>query len=434
VSELKVRRSANLHGSVRVPGDKSITHRAYLLAAMAEPGVARLIREPLLGEDCENTREIIGELGADADYFPPGEMGEVGMAVVLPPTAGFTSPALPLDCGNSGTTMRFLCGILSAVPGLTATLTGDESLSRRPMARVTDPLREMGARIEGSTAPLRITGSRLQGRRFTSPVASAQVKSCLLLAGLRANGETWVTEPSLSRDHTERMLEGLGVEIMRDRLSVGVVGGQTWGPLDMTVPADISSAAFWMVAAACLPGAEVTLEQVGLNPTRTGVLDVLEMAGVDVDISGQVEESGEPAGVVKVRAGRNLAPFEIQGDLVPRLIDEIPVLAVLATQCAGRTVVRDASELRVKESDRLKVVADGLRAMGADVRDKEDGFEILGPRQLKGTTIDAAGDHRIGMSFAIAGLLATGETTILNADSIQTSYPSFAADLGRLTS
>lgn len=434
MSELKIRRSTTLRGSVRVPVDKSITHRAYLLAAMAEPGVPSLIREPLLGEDCENTREIIGELGADADYFPPGEMGDVGMAVVLPPSNGFKSPDLPLNCGNSGTTMRFLCGILAAVPGLSATLIGDASLSRRPMARVTEPLRAMGAHIEGTTAPLRITGNRLRGQRFESSVASAQVKSCLLLAGLRADGETWVTEPSLSRDHTERMLEGLGVEIMRDNLSVGVRGGQTWGPLNMTVPGDISSAAFWMVAAACLPGAEVSLEQVGLNPTRTGILDVLTMAGVDVTLSGQVEENGEPAGLVKVRGGRDLAPFEIHGDLVPRLIDEIPVLAVLATQCSGRTVVRDASELRVKESDRLKVVADGLRAMGANIRDKEDGFEILGPRRLKGATIDADGDHRIGMSFAIAGLLANGETTILNADSIQTSYPSFAADLERLTS
>lgn len=429
---LVVESARRLHGSVRAPSDKSITHRAYLFAAMATPGVPSIIREPLVGEDCENTREILNELGAEAEYFPAGTMGEVNMTVVQAPAHDFMSPTMGLDCGNSGTTMRLLAGILAPVHGFKGTLIGDASLSKRPMKRIVDPLRMMGANVSGDTPPLTILGAHLTGIRYESPVASAQVKTCVLLAGLRASGETWVNEPSLSRDHTERMLDGLGVEFMREGTSVGVVGGQRWGPLEITVPADISSAAFWLVAACCVPNSDVTLDQVGLNPTRTGVLDVLEAAGANATIGATVDEGGEPAGSVHVKSGRTLRAFVIAGNLVPRLVDEIPVLAVLATQCEGRTEIRDANELRVKESDRIKVVVDGLKQMGGDVRETEDGMVIQGPTRLRGTTIDAAGDHRIGMAFAIAGLIAGGTTTIENADSIATSYPNFEEDMKRL--
>ncbi|MBX3097569.1 MAG: 3-phosphoshikimate 1-carboxyvinyltransferase [Fimbriimonadaceae bacterium] len=429
---LTVTSARRLHGAVRVPSDKSITHRAYLFAAMAMPGVPSIIREPLTGEDCENTREILNEIGAEAEYFPAGTMGEVNMTVIQPPPHDFVSPEIALDCGNSGTTMRLLAGILAPVKGFRGTLVGDASLSRRPMKRVIEPLRTMGANIQGETAPLTINGSDLKGIEYTSPVASAQVKTCVLLAGLRASGETWIMEPTLSRDHTERMLDGLGVEVMHEGSRIGVVGGQKWGPLEITVPADISSAAFWMVAACCVPNSEIVLDQVGLNPTRTGVMDVLESANADISIGAMVSEAGEPTGTVFVRGGRDLKSFEIGGSLVPRLVDEIPVLAVLATQCQGKTVIRDAGELRVKESDRIKVVVDGLAAMGATIKETDDGMEVSGPTRLRGATIDAEGDHRIGMAFAIAGLIAGGTTTILNADSIATSYPNFTEDMKRL--
>lgn len=427
---MTVTRSPRLRGSVRPPSDKSLTHRAFLFAAMAGSGPSR-IENPLLGEDCLATVDCLQELGADIEIFEAGEFASTPFALVTPAT--WTSPDVSLDCGNSGTTMRLLAGVLASKPGLDARMVGDASLSRRPMRRIVDPLRLMGASIDGETPPLTISGRLLSGIHYMSPVASAQVKSCLLLAGLSATGETWVSEPSMSRDHTERMFEALGIDLMSEGdLAVGVRGGQTLDALDFDVPGDISSAAFLLVAGLLVPGSEVILTAVGTNPTRTGILDVSRQCGAEVWLENERETSGEPIGDVIVRATPQLAPFTISGDLVPRLVDEIPVLAVLATQCEGTTTIRDASELRVKESDRIETVASGLRAMGASVETFEDGMAITGPTPLRSTTIDAEGDHRIAMAFAVAGLIASGDTTILNSQSVRTSYPEFEEHLRAL--
>lgn len=397
---------------------------------MAGSGPSR-IENPLLGEDCLATVDCLQELGADIEIFEAGEYSNAPFALVTPAT--WTSPDLALDCGNSGTSMRLLAGVLASKPGLETTLVGDASLSRRPMRRIAEPLRTMGASVEGDTPPLTISGRLLTGIRYMSPVASAQVKSCLLLAGLSATGETWVSEPSKSRDHTERMFEALGIDLMTDGdLAVGVRGGQTLDPLDFDVPGDISSAAFLLTAALLVPGSQVTLTGVGVNPTRTGILDVAQQCGADVWLESEHESSGEPVADIVVRSTASPAPFTICGDLVPRLVDEIPVLAVLATQCEGTTTIRDAAELRVKESDRIETVAAGLRAMGATVETYQDGMAVTGPTPLKGATIDADGDHRIAMAFAVAGLIASGSTTILNSQSVRTSYPDFEAHLDAL--
>lgn len=433
---MEVTRSGPLRGRINVPSDKSLTHRAFLFAALAPEGMSR-IGNPLLGEDCLATAECLRETGAEVEIIEDGALGIDGTNrpfALVQRERPWSSPDVPLDCGNSGTTIRLLSGILASVPGLDATLTGDASLSRRPMRRIVEPLREMGAQIEGETTPLRISGRKLTGISYMSPVASAQIKSCVLLAGLGATGETWVSEPSQSRDHTERMLEGMGIELLRDGgLAVGVAGGQVVPPLDFDVPGDVSSAAFFMVAATLVPGSSVELAEVGVNPTRTGVLDVLRQVGANVGLLAERETSGEPVADVQVSAPPRLSPFEISGDLVPRLIDEIPVLAVLATQCDGVSRIRDAKELRVKESDRIESVASGLRAMGATVTTYEDGMDVTGSVDLCGATIDASGDHRLAMAFAVAGLVASGTTTILNADSVETSYPGFEEDLRRLS-
>ncbi|MBX3120265.1 MAG: 3-phosphoshikimate 1-carboxyvinyltransferase [Fimbriimonadaceae bacterium] len=418
--ELKVGRVASLRGELRVPSDKSLTHRAYMFAAIADsPSV---VKHPLRGEDCEATLACLRQLGLATDWVSNHE-------VHLTPAEHWTQPTAPLDCGNSGTTMRLLSGLLAS-RSLDVTLIGDASLSRRPMKRIAEPLRLMGATVEGDTPPLHIIGSdALQPIDYTSPVASAQIKSCVLLAGLRAEGTTTVMEPSKSRDHTERMLRAMGVTLLEDDLKVGLRGGQKPEGFEFSVPADISSAAFFMVAAAIIPEANLRLWDVGVNPTRTGILDVFDQAMIPYFVENEHEEAGEPVGDIDVRAVDVGRPFEISGALVPRLIDEIPVLAVLATQLDGVSRIRDARELRVKESDRIELVAAGLRAMGAEVETHEDGMDISGPTQLTGTVIDAHGDHRIAMAFAVAGLIAEGTTTIKGAEAIATSYPDFEKDL-----
>lgn len=419
---LRIGRSRALRGSLRPPSDKSLTHRALVFSAIAT-GPSR-ISNPLRGEDCTCTRRILEQLGTS--------FVDEGDTVVVDPGRFPISPSAELDCGNSGTTMRLMAGLLAAQPGLTATLVGDESLSQRPMRRVIDPLRLMGADLEGDTAPLTIKGRQLHGISYDSPVASAQIKSAILLAGLFAEGQTVVREPSPSRDHTERMLSALGITLQSEDGAIGLVGGQRPGPLDFDVPADISSAAFFMAAAAIVPGSFVVLREVGVNPTRTGVLEVLASTGAPIGVQPQDDRMGEPVASIAVSYKDELMPFEISGDLVPRLIDEIPVLSVVATQCNGTSTIRDARELRVKESDRIETVATNLRAMGASVETFEDGLAVTGPTALHGATVNARGDHRIGMAFAVAGLVADGETLIENADSIASSYPGFVDDLDSL--
>lgn len=424
-----VRRVAGVEGELRPPSDKSLTHRAYILALMAAPGDEPVtIEHALRGEDCESTRAIVGHLGCPSNHD--------GQTTLVHRRQGsYQQPTTDLDCGNSGTTMRLMTGVLAAQDGLECRLVGDASLSRRPMGRVAQPLRLMGAEIEGDHAPLTVRGRALQAIDYKSPVASAQIKSCVLLAGLRAEGTTWITEPEQSRDHTERMLTALGVNLQHeDGTRWGVEGGQTWGAFKFKVPADISSAAFWAVLAACVGNGQLRLTDVGLNPTRTGLLDVLQAAGAQVSAEPRDTELGEPVGDVTIHGGAELSAFEVHGSLVPRLIDEIPVLAVMATQCRGTTVFRDARELRVKESDRIALVADGLTKMGAKVEVFDDGLSVEGPVELHGAEIDAHGDHRIAMGFAVAGMIADGATTISGAETIATSYPDFWTDREQVVS
>lgn len=327
--------------------------------------------------------------------------------------------------------MRLLSGLIASRP-LTVKLFGDESLSRRPMKRIAAPLALMGATVEGDTPPITVHGGELKGIDYISPVASAQVKSCTLLAGLLAQGTTSVLEPSLSRDHTERMLSAIGIKLEIEGLKTSVQGGQVPTGFEFDVPADISSAAFFMVAAALLNDSQVKFENVGLNPSRTGIIDVFEQSGVPVQFENTRSQMNEPAGDFIVGTAPKLQPFEISGDLVPRLIDEIPVLAVLATQCEGTSVIKDAKELRVKESDRIELVAKHLRAMGANIETFEDGMAITGPTRLSGKKVESNGDHRIAMAFAIAGLIADGTTEIYGSESILTSFPTFESELEKL--
>lgn len=385
-----------------------------------------VVKAPLEGEDCESTLGCLQQLGLRIE--------KQGDQVRLMPAAEWIQPNSALDCGNSGTTMRLMAGLLASRP-LDTILVGDASLSRRPMKRIAEPLRQMGASIEGDTPPLRIKGGQVNAISYRSPVASGQIKSAVLLAGLRAEGRTEVFEPHLSRDHTERMLSALGVSVAQsvngEAMSAIEGPAQPIG-FEFLVPGDISSSAFFLVAATLLAGSELDLEEMGANPSRTGILDVLTMAGAEPNYVREWNELGEPVANLCVQSCSELKAFEICGALVPRLIDEIPVLAVLATQCEGTTVIRDAAELRVKESDRIELTASGLRAMGAKVETFEDGMAITGPTPLQGARIEANLDHRIAMAFAIAGLIAERKTEIDGAEAIATSFPTFEAELRRL--
>jgi 3-phosphoshikimate 1-carboxyvinyltransferase len=413
----KIQRAEALNCELEVPGDKSISHRAVILASLAAGSC--VIRGFLPGEDCLSTMEAFRALGVEVERPNPSTL-------IIHGTGGiFHAPSREVDCGNSGTTMRLLSGILAAQP-FTTRLFGDASLSKRPMRRVIEPLGKMGARItaEGDQGrpPLQIDGAPLRAIDYVSPVASAQVKSAVLLAGLFAEGTTSVTESHLSRDHTERMLEYFGVPLRREGLKVSVNGGSRPKARDFRVPGDVSSAAFWLVAAAANPGAHLRVNKVGLNPSRTGILGVLARMGARVR---EFEESnfGEPVGSIDV-FGTRLKATRIEGREIPNVIDEIPILAVAAALAEGTTVISDAAELRVKETDRLAAVAAHLRAMGVDVVEKPDGLEIKGGA-LRGATLDSRGDHRIAMAFAIAGLFADGQTTITGTDCVNTSYPGF---------
>jgi 3-phosphoshikimate 1-carboxyvinyltransferase len=412
-----------LRGELTPPGDKSISHRALIFACLAD-GQSR-ITGLLDSEDVKATAGACRQLGMgmrrEADVLVLQGVGAAGM----------TRPGMELDMGNSGTAMRLLTGVLAAQP-FESGLTGDESLCQRPMTRIVKPLSMMGARIKTSDngrPPLRITGNPgLHGIDYRSPVASAQVKSCVLLAGLYASGRTTVSEPLRSRDHTERMLPAFGVELYG---ACGVTGGSRLTGASVRVPGDISSAAFFMVAAAMVPGSDLLLRNVGLNETRDGIVHVLKAMGADLAILDRREQGGEIAGDLRVRYAGRLKGIEIPVERVPSLIDELPVILALAAVSEGPTVLRGAAELRVKESDRLAVMAGGLRAMGVDLEEYEDGMGIEGG-DVQGGRVDGAGDHRCAMSFAVLGQLAGGEVTIAGSENIDTSYPSFIRDLSHV--
>jgi len=417
-----------LKGSIKVPGDKSISHRAIMLGSIAKGRTA--IKGFLDGEDCLRTIEIFRRLGVSI------ERNGTDVVVDSPGIENWTTPTEELYAGNSGTTARLMLGILSGSTVI-STLTGDDSLSKRPMKRVTTPLQSMGASISGSEEgeflPLTIAGSKLKAIDYNMPVASAQVKSAILFGGLRAEGETVVRETAISRDHTERMLKQFGALLVQDGNTVRIKGGQALTGTDVIVPGDISSAAFFMAAAAMIEGSEVEFLDVGLNPTRTGIIEVLRQMGAKVDILEQYGEKGEPYGVVKVAHDR-LEGIEISGDIIPTLIDELPIIALLATQATGTTVIKDAEELRVKETDRIAAVTDELTKLGANVKATDDGMIIEGPTPLSGGELKSYGDHRIGMMAAIAALASDGPIHIEDPSCIAISYPNFFDHLSQIVS
>ncbi len=429
MSNLRVTAISSLHAEFSVPGDKSVSHRAAILGGLSN-GVCE-ISNFLPSEDCVNTLKAMRALGARFDIleelegYGPTKLRIHGRSMKL------AGPEAPIDCGNSGTGMRLLAGLLAGQP-FTSELFGDASLSSRPMGRITVPLAEMGAKLETlgekpGCAPLRIHGGKLNPITYEMPVASAQVKSAVLLAGLFAEGTTTVIQPAATRDHTERMFAAFRISCRTDGNTISMPGGQMPESCDFIVPGDISSAAFWLVAAAAMDGSRLLIKDVGLNPTRTAILKVLSRMGALIsEILHSTE--GEPIGHVELHGaplkGTTLLPEEI-----PNLIDEIPVIAVAAALAAGDTHIRNARELRVKETDRITTTVENLRKMGADVEEFEDGMIIHGGKPLKGAEIDSHGDHRIAMAFAIAGLFAKGETVIHNTDCINTSYPGFAHHL-----
>lgn len=421
--------SNGLRGEITLPGDKSLSHRAVLLSSIADEKTC--IEGFLTGDDTMNTALAVQAMGVEIEGLGTDRLIVYGRGL-----EGLREPERVLDLGNSGTGMRLIAGLLSA-QDFFSILTGDKYLCKRPMGRIVEPLRRMGAVIDGRSsgrlAPLAIRGAggRLRPINYTSPVASAQVKSAILLAGLYANGFTSISEPHKSRDHTERMLGFFGVAVEEDGLRVGLKGRQRLRPKGiLRIPADISSAAFFMVAASIVPGSDIVIKNVGINPTRTGIIDILLSMGAEIAIESRREEGGEPVADIRVRYNR-LKAATISGDLVPRAIDEIPVLSVAAAYAEGTTVIRDATELRVKESDRIAVMASELRKMGAVVREHPDGMEIDGSERLRGAACESHGDHRVAMSIAIAGLAATGETRIKDAGWISTSFPGFETLLRR---
>ncbi len=417
-----------LRGTIAVPGDKSISHRAAIFNALAD-GEA-IIENFLPGDDCLATLGVLRALGVSCDLTAPSTLRVTGAGI-----DGLREPADVLDCENSGTTMRLMAGVLAGQPFLSV-LTGDDSLRTRPMARIAEPLRQMGARIDGrdggKLAPLAIRGGGLRGIRYATPMASAQVKSAVLLAGLFAEGETVVEEPEQSRDHTERMLAAMGADVAGEGAAVRVRPGRRLRALSMRVPNDISAAAFWMVAAAVHPDAEVRLTGVGTNLTRTGIIDALRAMGADVEVHEDRTVGGEPAADIVVRSSR-LQATEAGGAMIPRLLDEIPVLAVAAMFARGTTVIRDAQELAVKESNRIATTASQLRAIGAAIEETPDGMRIEGGTGAAGGQARSFSDHRLAMALAVAALAARGPVTIDEADAVSVSYPGFWEHLDQLS-
>lgn len=412
--------------TISVPGDKSISHRAVMLGAIANGTTT--IDNFLPGQDCWSTVRCIRQLGVEVKELAPTRLQILGRGL-----GGLSEPEDCLDVGNSGTTIRLISGILAGQDFLSV-LTGDASIRRRPMARIVEPLRRMGAQVwgreNGRFAPLAIRGGHLQAIDYLTPVASAQIKSSLLLAGLFAQGVTSVTEPALSRDHSEKMLAAFGANIQTQDLTTFIQPGPlTAQPI--IVPGDISSAAFFLVAGAIVPGATLTVRHVGLNPTRTGILDILEEMGANITISNQTRSSGETMGDITV-TGDRLKGVGIGGGIIPRLIDEIPVLAVAAAMAEGTTIIRDAAELKVKESNRLQAIATELRRFGANIAETKDGLRIQGSSAFEGAVCESYHDHRIAMACALMGLVAQGQTLVHGAECIDISFPGFQDTLRSL--
>lgn len=420
----------SLQGNINIPGDKSISHRSLMLGAIAEGET--VIEGLLLGEDPRSTAECFRQMGAVISELNTEKVIVKGIGL-----GKLQEPQDVLNAGNSGTTIRLMLGLLASHPDKFFTVTGDYSLRNRPMSRVIKPLNEMGAKIWGrkgnTLAPLAIQGQKLKPSHYYSPIASAQVKSCILLAGLMTEGKTTVTEPALSRDHSERMLRAFGadLEINSDTNSVTITGYPTLTGQKVVVPGDISSAAFWLVAGAIVPNSNLLIKNVGVNPTRTGILEALQRMNADITLENEREVAGEPVADIRVKSS-SLRGCTIEGDIIPRLIDEIPILAVAGVFAKGITIIKDAAELRVKESDRLAVVASELTKMGAKITEYPDGLEITGETELKGAEVESYTDHRITMSLAIAALKAKGKTIIHGAEAASISYPNFVSTLQSL--
>ncbi len=410
-----------LNGSIEVPGDKSMSHRSVMFGAMAT-GVTE-VAGFLEGEDALHTLQAFEQMGVVIERPGQGQLIVHGNGV-----DALRAPQQAIYHGNAGTGMRLLAGVLAGLR-INATLTGDESLTRRPMTRIVEPLKQMGANIttaEKGTPPLTLLGGdQLTAIEYTTPMASAQVKSCILLAGLHAKGRTVVHEPDVTRDHTERMLRGFGVDVHSSGLTVQMDGGQKLQATSLHVPGDISSAAFFIVGAAMMPGSSLTINNVGLNPTRRGVVDILRLMGADITENNARESGGEPVADLHIN-GVQLKGIDVPESLVSLAIDEFPALFVAAASAEGTTVVTGAEELRVKETDRIQVMTDGLRKLGVDITDTPDGARIVGG-DIQGGEVDSAGDHRTAMSFAMAALLAKGTISILDCDNVATSFPNFVA-------
>ncbi len=417
----RVSRPARFAGELTVPGDKSISHRALILNAMAD-GTAH-VTGLSNGEDVLSTMGCLQGMGVEISGTDrPGDYSVIGRGAIL------EEPSDVLDAGNSGTSMRLLSGLLAAQPFMSV-LTGDSSLRTRPMGRIVEPLMQMGARImgrrNGALAPLVIRGGSLQGIEYDLPVASAQVKSCIMLAGLSADADTVIHQPALSRDHTERMMTAMGATVKENGLALSISPGGLQA-VDIAVPGDISSAAFWIVAALCHPNSRVMVTGVGLNPSRTGIIDALRAmgAGDGLQLLNERTEGGEPVADVLAKS-TDLQGTEIGGDMIPRILDEVPILAVAACFAAGETVIRDAGELRVKESDRIATTVLELSRLGADIQALDDGMLIRGTGRFTGTACQSHGDHRLAMALAICGLLADGDTSVGGAADASVSYPDF---------
>jgi 3-phosphoshikimate 1-carboxyvinyltransferase len=417
----------SLRGDITTPGDKSISHRALILNSMAK-GKAR-VENLSSGDDVLSTMSCLRALGVeitgDGDVYTVGGVGP----------DGFRSPSDVLDAGNSGTTMRLMGGLLAAQPFFSV-ITGDESLRSRPMGRLINPLRHMGADIWGrrndSLAPLAIKGRRLKGITYKMPVASAQIKSAILIAGLFAEGRTAITEPSVSRDHTERMISALGVKITRDDRTIELMPSIPRAPVDVMVPGDISSAAFWLVAGAVHPDAKLRIMNVGINPTRAGIIDVLVEMGAKLKVDRVTKEGGEPVADVSIETSQ-LIGIRIRGNMIPRIIDEIPLVALAAACANGNTVIRGAQELRVKESDRIHTTVTELSKIGVKIEELPDGMVIHGGGDIKGGECQSYGDHRLAMTLGIASLVSRGEIMIHDAEAVTVSYPGFWEELDRIS-